>query len=536
MLADEVWDAAGVRRAPYVIVDRRDGRPRRGAEARRSARRRVVGRRPRRLQRRRQLRPLGGDGATGRRRSGSSGRAATGCGCCRSSTGSRARSTGSCCRTAPRHCDRSRSRCCATSGARAFVYGGLSTFWDPPDADREEMRAAVRRVGRAPAGGARLPRRLRHRRGAHRRGVPAHRAQHPDVRGRDGGRGGGPACFFMLLQANLVAGGDTGLGAADVESLVALMDAERTGKAVAFAEGPTVGGSHSCPCPGTAPRSTGPTEETGNVLSSADTPTGMFAKVDPCVALAPGDRRLADVNVALMDFSTETRELRCRGFGDLRRAAPDLPGPDRPRLGFSAWRGWWWSVAASAASPRPRGWPSSATRSPSSSASGALGGALSTVSVDGFTWDAGPDLDGAARGAARPVPQVRAAAGARARPRSRSTSCASTASRTARSLPLPGGSRGGADGRLRRPGPGPRPAVGGPRASFADDWEVLRRGYLEVPWRPGRLPREVAAAARQPRDAGQAAPSGLPRRAAATGRRHPFWPRHDLRNVPAWSG
>src|SRR4249920_3075125 len=29
--------------------------------------------------------------------------------------------------------------------------------------------------------------------------------------------------------------------------------------------------------------------------------------------------------------------------------------------------------------------------------------------------------------------------------------------------------------------------------SFADDWEVLRRGYLEVPWQPGDLPREVAA-------------------------------------------
>ena len=31
--------------------------------------------------------------------------------------------------------------------ARSFTYGGLSTFWDPPEADREEMRAAARRVG-----------------------------------------------------------------------------------------------------------------------------------------------------------------------------------------------------------------------------------------------------------------------------------------------------------------------------------------------------------------------------------------------------
>ncbi len=29
--------------------------------------------------------------------------------------------------------------------------------------------------------------------------------------------------------------------------------------------------------------------------------------------------------------------------------------------------------------------------------------------------------------------------------------------------------------------------------SYADDWEALRRGYLEVPWDPDALPREVAA-------------------------------------------
>ena len=31
--------------------------------------------------------------------------------------------------------------------ARTFTYGGLSTFWDPPAADREAMRDAARRVG-----------------------------------------------------------------------------------------------------------------------------------------------------------------------------------------------------------------------------------------------------------------------------------------------------------------------------------------------------------------------------------------------------
>ena len=64
------------------------------------------------------------------------------------------------------------------------TYCGLGTTWDPPPADREAMRAAARRVGAHLQRDARLPRRVRHRRRAHRRRVPAHRAQHPDVGGR----------------------------------------------------------------------------------------------------------------------------------------------------------------------------------------------------------------------------------------------------------------------------------------------------------------------------------------------------------------
>ena len=47
-----------------------------------------------------------------------------------------------------------------------------------------------------------------------------------------GGRRWRPA-LLGLLQANLLAGRDTGLSVADVESLVPLMDAERVGKPVA---------------------------------------------------------------------------------------------------------------------------------------------------------------------------------------------------------------------------------------------------------------------------------------------------------------
>ena len=73
--------------------------------------------------------------------------------------------------------------------------------------------------------------------------------------------------------------------------------------------------------------------------------------------------------------------------------------------------------------------------------------------------------------------------------------------------------------------------------SFADDWDVLRRGYFEVPWVPGHLPREVAARL----DSRET----LHRRLKKTFRderlrlvaAHPFVADgHDPRNVPAWAG
>jgi hypothetical protein len=125
--------------------------------------------------------------------------------------------------------------------------------------------------------------------------------------------------FFTLLQANLVAGVDTGLTAADVEGLVPLMDRTRTGRAVAVGEGTKVGGDHSYPVAWDGTGFTRSAEETGNTLAIADTPTGFFAKVDPCVALAPGER-LARVNVALLEFVDREYDA---GFGALE-AAPDL--------------------------------------------------------------------------------------------------------------------------------------------------------------------------------------------------------------------
>jgi hypothetical protein len=201
---------------------------------------------------------------------------------------------------------------------RTFVYGGLGTSWDPPAVDRADMRAVARRVG------------------AHLQAAHGYRGAFgvDGVLTADGFRptelntrmSAGVTTvsevdrrFFTLLQANLVAGVDTGLTAADVEGLVPLMDETRTGKAVAVAEGTKVGGEHSYPVAWDGTEFTRSGVETGNTLAVADTPTGFFAKVDPCVALKPG-QRLAQVNVALLAFVDREYDAR---FGTLE-PAPDL--------------------------------------------------------------------------------------------------------------------------------------------------------------------------------------------------------------------
>jgi UDP-galactopyranose mutase len=74
-------------------------------------------------------------------------------------------------------------------------------------------------------------------------------------------------------------------------------------------------------------------------------------------------------------------------------------------------------------------------------------------------------------------------------------------------------------------------------ASYADDWEVVRRGYAEVPWDRDHLPRDLARRL--------AARESLRRRLRTTFRderprlvaAHPFTvDGHDLRSVPAWAG
>jgi hypothetical protein len=204
-------------------------------------------------------------------------------------------------------------------GARTFTYGGLSTFWDPPEVDRKEMRGAVHRVGE------------------HLRATYGYRGAFgiDGVLTADGFRptelnARGSAGFtqvvqvdrklFSLLQDALVLGEDPGVRVADVEALLTLIDAERSGRPVALAKGAVVGDvTEALTWDGATFEIAPPGRESDNVLVMADTPSGLFAKVQPCAALGPGVR-LATVNLALYDLLD--REFGV-DLGDLS-AAPDL--------------------------------------------------------------------------------------------------------------------------------------------------------------------------------------------------------------------
>jgi hypothetical protein len=206
------------------------------------------------------------------------------------------------------------------SARRRFFYGGLSTWWDPSDDDRVEMRAVARKVG-------------------------DHLAEHHGYRGAFGIDGvltragfrptelntrmtAGVSTiasvdpqFFRFLQSALVSGVDTGLRAADLETLVPVMDARRHGRPSAVGQGVGVAGNHHYPVAfdGTTLTRVDDGADTGSELVAADTPVGFFAKIDPCALLGAGDR-LAPLNTALLahlDAAFGT------GFGELQ-PAPDV--------------------------------------------------------------------------------------------------------------------------------------------------------------------------------------------------------------------
>ena len=204
------------------------------------------------------------------------------------------------------------------SARRGFVLAGVGSTWDPPAADREVMRDVARRVGEH-------LRRTHDYRGAF--GVDG-------VLTADGFRptelntrlSAGLTVLsevdrrlFTFLQSALVAGVEPDLTAADLERLVPVMDAERAGKVTALAEDVHAVEASSTPVAWNGERLTPAAHETGNVLSVGPTPSGLFAKVDPCAALVPG-QRLAPLCAALHARLDEDHGT---SFGPLE-AAPDV--------------------------------------------------------------------------------------------------------------------------------------------------------------------------------------------------------------------
>jgi hypothetical protein len=201
---------------------------------------------------------------------------------------------------------------------RTFRYSGLGTTWDPPVADREAMRAAVHRVG------SHLQRAHDYRGAFGIDGVLTADGFRPTELNTRMSAGATTVSevdrrFFTFLQAALVEGVDTGLTAADVEGLVPAMDAQRTGKVVCVGEGTRAVDDDSYPLSWDGSAFARATGETGNLFSIGSTSSGLFAKVDPCTALVPG-RRLAPVNAALSAYVDATYGL---GFGALE-PAPDV--------------------------------------------------------------------------------------------------------------------------------------------------------------------------------------------------------------------
>jgi hypothetical protein len=205
---------------------------------------------------------------------------------------------------------------------RTMTYGGLGSTWDPPRADRKVMRDAARRVG------AHLQREHGYRGAFGIDGVLTADGFRPTELNTRMSAGATTLAeldrrFFTFLQAALVAGVDTGLTAADVEGLVPAMDAARVGKVVAFGEGAHEPPEESYPVSWDGRSFARADDETGNLFSVGPTPSGLFARVEPCAAVATG-QRLAPVNaalLALLDASYGT------SFGPVQPAPDVRSGP-----------------------------------------------------------------------------------------------------------------------------------------------------------------------------------------------------------------
>ena len=73
--------------------------------------------------------------------------------------------------------------------------------------------------------------------------------------------------------------------------------------------------------------------------------------------------------------------------------------------------------------------------------------------------------------------------------------------------------------------------------AYADDWEVIRRQYAEVPWEPDQIGRELAARLDSRESLRKRLRTRLPDERMRLVAAHPFVADgHEVRDVPAWAG
>lgn len=165
-----------------------------------------------------------------------------------------------------------------------------------------------------------------------------------------------------------------------------------------------------------------------------------------------------------------------------------------------------------------------------------LGGAMGSVEQDGFTWDAGPS--------ATLLPAVlRDLFRKSGRPLEREIDLVpQEIIRTHHfeddtSVALPGGSRAAQIAALDGLQPGLGDAWASYVGSFADDWEEIRRDYLERPWIPEVASKETTARIFTREMLAKRIKKSFRDDRLRLLAAHPFvFEGHDPRDVPAWMG
>lgn len=203
-----------------------------------------------------------------------------------------------------------------------FRMGGMSSWWDPSDADRSEMRDLVRRVG------ALLADRVGYRGGFGIDGVLTRDGFRPtELNPRFTGglmtlARGMPAVPLELLQLNVVAGRDAGISAPELEELVVeAADASRFALAVGLCDHPW--GSEETAevelarVDGALDVASDGAPLFGSMLAGPAVTEGTFVRFTPSEgALRPGDR-LAPLHTEALAFAD--RQWGCT-FGELQIA------------------------------------------------------------------------------------------------------------------------------------------------------------------------------------------------------------------------